>query len=816
MQAIWRAFPRGRRNLTALVALVAVLSAGLAFSATRSAEAGPSDVPISPEYLSNLLSRGLKIGQVDNNVIPGAIAKRDKAEADWKAAQENYKKLYAAATAPGATAAQKDAARKAYPDPKAKPEYSLVWSGKQNVADINADVISKLVQNLTINPQGLLDLLGPQFLPGLDGFQVLDVRKFNTDGSENADYAKVVNFVQLPLPWGIENEPHHMQYEWEDGDPIIAGALFASTTHVLNVDDIPNVKLTNQVPLVETGYSIPDAYDAVGDGRFIGTYMGGPVANFGGSPGAVAVFKPHPTRGLVLESVTPGGNILATAPGGKNANGVPEPCSVQESRPLGTCANPHGIQIRQDLKTMITSDYAEPREIVLDPVKTLDKYAFRPTIRSWDTSNPAAPRLTSVAHVPKGWREPAQRAHENYGIMENAKTWPTTKDFPQTLESKAAFAGSMCGGGVFFTPDITKLKGDASDKWVQVWDDGLSNILSKDGAGKFLDQPGDCAGGAWHQVSRDNKWFFRSVQGRNPGSDNYFDQGAVKQIYNLDIQDLIKSAQTGKVKCDLTKGIDTDGNGTRDLSAIRAVYKLAQGQKVADCPTVIDSLKVDDVTTGGPHWAALDNHSYTPDGKPTRLTFSNYFVSRSGVDGDHRFYVVDISPEGKLSYDEDFRDEKTGGLGVNFNRRDWPGTKDGGFYKPHSMVWVTPKGISPKGQAPLPVVPADAPATKKAKKAAYKVSSVKSALKKLLTKPSTTLKVTARNAAISKIKIVVTDAKKKKVATAGAKSLKLGKSGSWTIKRAKKASLKKKSRYTVTISGKSGKSTVKRVVKVRL
>ena len=813
MQAMWRAFPRGRRNLAALVAAVALLSA-FALVATRSAKAGPSDTPISPEFLSNTLSRGLKVGQVDNNTIPGAIAKRDKAEADWKAAQAKYRELYAIATKPGATPAQKDAARKAYPDPRAKPEYSVVWSGKQNAADINADVISKLVQNATINPQGLLELLGPQFLPGLDGWQVIDVRKFNTDGSENDDYGKVVNFVQLPLPWGVENEPHHMQYEWEDGDPIIAGALFASTTHVLNVDDIPNLKLTNQIPLTGVGYSIPDAYDAVGDGRFIGTYMGGPVANFGGSPGAVAVFKPDKEKGLVVESVTPGGNVLAGGGNGKNANGVPEPCSVQESRPLGTCANPHGIQIRQDLKTMITSDYAEPREIVLDPVKTLDKYAFRPTIRSWDTTNPGAPRLTSVAHVPAGWRSPAQRAHENYGIMENAKTWPTTKDYPDTLESKAAFAGSMCGGGIFFTPDVTKLKGDASDKWVQVWDDGLSNLLTKDDISKFLDQPGDCAGGAWHQVSRNNKWFFRSVQGRNPGSDNYFDQGATKELYDLNIEDLIKAAQKGKVRCDLTKGIDTDGDGKVDLSAQRAVYKLAQGQKVADCPTLIDTLKVNDPTTGGPHWASLDNHSYTPDGSPTRLTFSNYFVSRSGVDGDHRFYVVNISPEGKLSYDEDFRDEKTGALGVNFNRRDGPGTKDGGFYKPHSMVWVTPKGISPKGQAPLPIVPADAP--KSAKKPALSASGLKAALKRLRTKASSSVKVTAKNAAVAKVKIVVKDAKGKTVATAAAKSLGLGKTGTWTIKRGKGAKVEAKATYAVTVSGKVGRTSIKRTTKVRI
>ncbi|WP_320670210.1 hypothetical protein [Patulibacter defluvii] len=782
---------------------------------TGPASAGDNDQIISAEWLANTLSRGLKLGQVDNNTIPGAIERRDRAKTEWKTAVAKYKTAYANAakqTGAARTAAIAEA-KKLYPDPKAKPEYSLVWSGKQNVADINADVISKLIQNLTVNPQGLLEMLGPQFLPGLDGWQVIDVRKQDVSGKANPDYGKVVNFVQLPLPWGVENEPHHMQYEWEDGDPVIAGALFVSTTHVLDVSDIPNVKLKNQVPLTGVGYSIPDAYDAVGDGRFIGTYMGGPITNFGGSPGALAVFKPDPNLGLVVENVVPAGNTFGTAIG--NANGVPEPCSGRESRPLGTCANPHGIQVRPDLKTVVTSDYAEPREIVLDPVKTLDKYAFRPTVRTFDLTNPGAPVLKSVSHMPKGWREPVQRAHENYGIMENAKTWPKTAAFPQTLESKGAFAGSMCGGGIFFTPDITKLKGDASDKWVQVWDDGLSDLLSKgDGdASKFIDQPGDCAGGAWHQVSRNNKWFFRSVQGRNPGGDNYFDRGATKQLYDLNIEDLIKSAQDGKVQCDLTNGIDTDGDGSKDLTAIQAVHKLAKGEKVADCPTLIDTLKVNDNTSGGPHWAALDNHSYTPDGFPTRLTFSNYFVSRTGVDGDHRFYLVNIDKDGKLSYDEDFRDEKTGALGVNFNRRNWPGSPDAGFYKPHSMLWITPPGIAPKNTGPLPVLPDD-PAPAPAVAVGGEASAVR-ALAGKRSKASVRVKVTG--AKLSRVKVVVRNARKRALAASKARTISAGKKVKVTLSRASRSGWAKRSKVTVTVTGRTpeGKSvSVRRSVRL--
>jgi hypothetical protein len=657
---------RRRRSARAgLLALVIAGSAAIAAQAQSPGAGDPGDLPVNPEWLSNTLTRATTTTSVQNNLVSGALARRDAALAAYKAAKN--------------------------PSPLAKPEYLVVWSAKQNGGDVYGKEAGELLANATVNPQGLLDLLNPQFVPGLDGFQVIDERKINVDGTPNRDYGKVVNFVQLPLPWGVETEAHHMQYEWLDGQPIIAGGLYNDSTFVLDAKGIPNLTLKNIVPPQDTpNGSIPDAYDAVGDGRFIGTYMGGPEANFGGSPGEVVTFKPDAAKGLVLDSETPAGNVQGVL--GGNAGGVPEPCSEREARPLGTCANPHGIQIRQDLHRMITADYAEPREIVLDPIKTADKYSFRPTVRTWDTTDPSHPVLLSVAHMPNGPIEPAQRAHEQYGIMEDAKTWPGATRYKGGLESKGVFTGSMCGGGLFFAPDVTKLKGDASKAFKQVWNDGLSEVLNGIPADKFLDEPGGCAGGAWHQVAPNNRILFRSVQGRLPISDNYFDQGQVKLVYDVDISRLIKAGQSGNVLCDLSRGIHTGGY---DLTGIELFKKLAQGEQVADCPHLISALKVNDPTTGGPHWAALDNHSVDQSGVPYRLAFSDYFVSRTGVDGDHRLYTVDIDHDGKLSYDESFRDEKTGAIGVNFNRRNWPGSPDAGFYKPHSELWVCPPGLCP-------------------------------------------------------------------------------------------------------------------------
>jgi hypothetical protein len=395
--------------------------------------------------------------------------------------------------------------------------------------------------------------------------------------------------------------------------------------------------------------------------------MGGPDFNYAGSPGSVVVLKPDADKGLVFETETPAGSVAAV--GSSNRGGVPEPCSPSEAAPAGTCANPHGIQIRADLGRMLTGDYAEPRELTTDPVKANESTTFRPTVRVWDVSIPSAPRLVSVAHMPQG-PQATLVGHGNNAIMEAAKTH---------APAKGMFSGASCGGGLFFTPDVTALTGDSSAAWKQVFVDDMA--LRRVAGGDVIRDVGSCAGGSWHQVSRDNHFLFRTVMGRNPGSTESFDRGTAKVVYSLDIAPLIASAADGHVDC----SIDT-------------IAELQRGQgDEPDCPRLVSVLPVDDSTTGGPHWGAIDNHSLTPAGSPTRLVFSNSFVARTGVDGNHRLYMVDVDPAtGALSYDASFRDEKSGTIGVEFNRRDWPNNPDAGFYKPHAMVWVCPPGVCPR------------------------------------------------------------------------------------------------------------------------
>ncbi|HMC69344.1 MAG TPA: hypothetical protein VKJ07_09340, partial [Mycobacteriales bacterium] len=323
-----------------------------------------------------------------------------------------------------------------------------------------------------------------------------------------------------------------------------------------------------------------------------------------------------------------------------------------------TCANPHGIQARTDLKRLVTSDYAEPRNIVLDPVKPQDNKLFRSTVRTFDISDENTPKLRSVSTMPNGPRNERNPGHdEPTGIMET-----TVTNLPQ---HKGAFAESMCGGVIYYTPDITA----KAPKWREVFDDtAASKEINPD-----VSEGAGCDGGGWLQTSPDDKYLFHAVIGRNPGSLSVDDTGSPKMVYALDIRKL------------LAAGTDT----TCSIDNIREVYN---GGFESDCPTVSSVLPVPDGTSGGPHWGALDNFTQNGDGtfvetqQPDRIAYSDYFVARTGVDGNHKVCMLDVTPT-HMSIDRSFIDENEGTPCVNFDRTDWPQGKTGNA-KPHSEMFV--------------------------------------------------------------------------------------------------------------------------------
>src|SRR4051812_7366921 len=501
-------------------------------------------------------------------------------------------------------------------------EYLLVWAGDSNAADLGAGDVKNL--SPAVNPVKILNQDAVDDPPAPDFLAVIDA------DPSSPSYGKVVNTATVgPL---VENEPHHMQYMWHKDDRIYAGGLYSDTTYVFDVSRLPYVGLAGiNLPTDTPCGSIPDAYWTLSDGTAYGTYMGGadvPGAcaytngetrlsnGFGGSPGSIVRLGPD-------------GKTLSEVPAALPTSEDPANCPNYPAIPgQATCANPHGIQVREDLNRLVASDYAEPRNIVLDPVKPQDAGLFRDTVRIFDISDRNRAKLTSVSVMPDGPRKERNPGHEEpRGIME-----ATVTNLPQ---HKGAFAESMCGGVIYYTPDIT----NPNPVWREVFDDTTAakraNPNITEGAG--------CDGGGWLQTSPDDHFLYHAVIGRNNGALDAYDPGSPKMIYVLDISKLLAA-------------------GPATTCSVNTITEVWDGGNEADCPVVAGVLALQDGTTGGPHWGAPDNFVRGSDGfyretkAVPRLAVSNYFVARTGVDGNHKVCLVNVSSTGRLTIDRTFRD----------------------------------------------------------------------------------------------------------------------------------------------------------------
>ena len=547
----------------------------------------------------------------------------------------------------------KAAAAVADDKPAGHHEYLLVWAGDANAGDTKGSDIENT--HLGINPVKTTNEDAVDDPPAPDFLAVINADK------DSPSYGKVVNTATVgPV---VENEPHHMQYIWHKGDKIYAGGLFSSVTYVFDVSKLPEISLSGvSLPTDTPCGSIPDAFWTLPDGTAYGTYMGGPVApgacsytngevrlgnGYGGSPGEIVHLDQN-------------GKVLSESPAASASSEDPAQCPNYPPIPgQATCANPHGIQVRSDLKRMVTSDYAEPRNIVLDPLKPQDNKLFRSTVRVFDISKENDPKLVSVSTMPNGPRTERNPGHdEPTGIMET-----TVTNLPK---DKGAFAESMCGGVIYYTPDIT----DKNPKWREVFDDtNAAKEINPD-----VSEGAGCDGGGWLQTSPDDKYLFHAVIGRNPGSLSVDDTGSPKMVYALNIQKLIAA-----------------GNNT--TCSIDDIHEVYNGGSEADCPTVASVLPVQDGTSGGPHWGALDNFRRGADGTfvetdhPDRVAYSDYFVARTGVDGNHKVCMATIGPDEQMKIDRSFIDENEGTPCVNFDRTNWPHGAEGNA-KPHSELFV--------------------------------------------------------------------------------------------------------------------------------
>jgi hypothetical protein len=511
-------------------------------------------------------------------------------------------------------------------------EYLLVWAGDENVADTAVSSVENLSGSRRQVPVNKLESAppGPDFLAVIDA----------TRGSPA--YGKVVNTATVgPV---VENEPHHMQYTWHKGDTVYAGGLFSAMTYAFDVTDLPAIKLKGvSLPIDTPGGSVPDAYWVLHDGTAYCTYMGGPPLpgphrysdgsvyagnGFAGSPGEVVRFDRN-------------GRVLSESPAATPHGDDPNCCDNLPQLGDPACANPHGIQAREDLNTMVTSDFVEPRTVILDPVEPPSPYLYRRTVRTWDISDRNHPKVKSVSYLPDG---PGSDSMDPLYRPSSAAMETTVTNLP---DHKAAFAQTMKGGAIFYTPDMT-----ATDpQWRQVFDDGTANRHYN----RRSDSNGAGTHGGWIQTSPDDRYLYHAMIGRPTGTLGPHDAGTAGGVYVLDISRLVDTGEP---------------------------------------PTLVGAVGINPNTPGkGPHFGTVGNFKLGADGKyhetdqPDRLAVFNYFVARSGLDGSHQVFMIKLGKDGSLAVDKAFRDEFTGQVGLQFNRKVWPHGPFGNA-KPHKGLFV--------------------------------------------------------------------------------------------------------------------------------
>lgn len=475
------------------------------------------------------------------------------------------------------------------------------------------------------------------------------------------DYGKVVNTVTFGPQ--LQNEPHHMQYVWHKGQMIFAGGLLSDTIYVLNPAQLPVLRLVGvNLPMDTPCGTVPDAFQVLKDGTAYGTEMGGPNISgpctytngqvrygngYGGSPGEVV-------------HISPAGKTLAEAPTATAAGESRDNCHNIPALPKATCANPHGIAVRQDLHRMITTDFAEVRNYLnpgsQPPSVLFDPHLVRDTVRIWNISSKNNPMVVSVSILPVGPRpERFKVFDENRVVMETSVT--------NLRRHRGAFVETMWGGAIYYTPDITK----PHPIWKEVFDDETAYRTFHPGGS--VGSSGD--GGAWLAVSPNDKYLFHVVTGIQLNGSRNVTRG---MLYVLNIRKLLAAGE--HPQCQIT-----------------TVAQTISGGSAPDCPTLAGVAPIRDTSSGGPHWGAMNNFSHGRWYHETRtiklVAVANYFAAGLGVDGDHRVCMYNIAANGAPSLDTTFRDEITGKPCVDFNRTSWPQGPTGPA-RPHGVLFVVP------------------------------------------------------------------------------------------------------------------------------
>ncbi|HSQ63827.1 MAG TPA: hypothetical protein VLM85_11460 [Polyangiaceae bacterium] len=520
-------------------------------------------------------------------------------------------------------------------------------------------------QPATAGKKYLLAWTGDQ---GLDGHEDPDFLAVIDATPNSPTYGHVVNTAALPCIEGANlldqlgmlpgatsckfNEPHHFSDPWTDPITkhkfIFAGGLISANVFSFDVTDplhIPTAKLAVDARDLHT-ISGADDFLVLPNGHVAGTMMGSKSLGY---PGGIVEFSPYGASTFLAEHP-------AAVPGGPTRF-MP---SINGETDAGLLAHPHSIRYRADLDVLVTTDYVTPGSIAAVNYFN-DPADYGTTVRFWKASDlGAGPQ--KVVQVPDGPRHERNSMEEELmGLMAGEVT--------HKAGHKGHFTASMCGGTLYYCPDITA----PNPVYYEVYDFG----------------PG--TGASLLDITDDDAFLIQPISAMaSPGDPEYnrdYPGEHSRRVVVFDIRPLLAAGTN--VHCGPPQ-VTNDSSGY-------TVGFTGHNNGASDCPVEVSSVHVDSPlntsTHGGPHDVTMDKTN-------TYVAFQDYFVDLRNLGlpgpasvGDLKIYMSKFNKgTGQMEIDTSFRDEITGEVGVNFNRPDgyvWPGGQGtSGTAKPHDIQFI--------------------------------------------------------------------------------------------------------------------------------
>lgn len=321
---------------------------------------------------------------------------------------------------------------------------------------------------------------------------------------------------------------------------------------------------------------------------------------------------------------------------------------VNEGPDAGLLAHPHGVGLRTDLTgtmgdkdghvigqttggILVNSDYADPVSLAVTgsgegPATSAQDLGT--TVRFWNVGA-LADGPYAVVQVPDGPRHEENQIHEEpEGLMAMRTT--------HNHNHKGMFVASMCGGALYYSPDITVMQPEF----------------------KLVYDFGACTGASVFTITQDDNYIIMPISGiQRPGDPIYnrdYTGEHDSRMAVLDIRALLwKGDNINNVKCDAAPAAAWNNTGPVDslgqhetLGPSGLVYHNAgdlnnggtfwPNNGRGDCPKLVDQVNLsgagedgvvgtaddhpDAVTSrGGPHFLVHDAYD-------RYMATSNYFV----------------------------------------------------------------------------------------------------------------------------------------------------------------------------------------------